>query len=63
MVQSENFFSFRLVAEQAEVKAYLCVITFSINIKMCGKMSFVFVWIIEIVVFRSASKGMGNTIW
>ena len=39
------------------MKAYFRVVTFSINIEMCGKMSFVFGLLIAIVVFSSASKG------
>ena len=39
------------------MKAYLRVITFNINIKMCGKMSFALDLLIAIVVFSSASKG------
>ena len=37
------------------MKAYLRVITASINIKMCGKISFVLALLIAIVVFSFAS--------
>ena len=43
------------------MKAYLRVITFNINIKMCGKMSFALGLLIAIVVFSSASKGGDRT--
>ena len=39
------------------MKAYLRVITSSINIKICGKIGFVFALLIAIVVFSFASKG------
>ena len=39
------------------MKAFLRVITFSINIKMCGKKRFVFGLLIAIVVFSSGFKG------
>ena len=43
------------------MKSFLRVITFSINIKMCGKKRFVFGLLIAIVVFRSGFKGGGGS--